>query len=449
MKFKSDIFEPEKEFIVEEAISSIEGQPVLCKVKGTFFVPDGTSRNKRFYPKSLWEKAINKKEIKEKLDSKRMFGTIGHDQAINDAAILEGKISHIVTDLRIDESGNGVGEALILDTPAGRGLSTLLKAGSKLFVSSRAMGKYKGEKNGLPVVDEDSYDLQTFDFVIDPGFLEANPSIKESLEKVFQDEKTNNKESTGESKMDDAKLAQHIMDENTTLKTDLNNALTENRDLQDNVAVANDKVRNLEEEIQAFEEVKEILEEYKALGDVESIKEKLEEAESVKAELAEWKAIDEDIEGPQEIIEATEAAIELIKEYRKVGSTPEVIREALEELGYFREEVLEYGTLEDIEKLYKFAEEAVTREKELERKEGIASLAKELGVSETRIEKVYGKLSDEEIRETFSGLKTDADELKNKYTKNEVDLDEDNTDEDDDDSYSFEVPLAERLMNIK
>jgi hypothetical protein len=453
MNFKSDIFEPDVHFTLEEANGEADGQSVLAKVRGCFFVPDGTSRNRRFYPKSLWEKALAKKEIKEKLASKRMFGTIGHDQVINDNAILEGKISHIVTNLTIDENGQGIGEALILDTPAGRGLNTLLKAGSKLFVSSRALGRFKGEKNGLPVVDETSYQLQTFDFVIDPGFLEAKPELKESLDALF-DEKAitnHNDKQTGEIGMENKELAQHIIDENSKLKKDVTTAVEENDSLKNKLAVANNEIENLKEENEELTSVKEEVEAYKAFGSVEEIKEAIEAKEKAETALAEFKAIDSDVDLTAEmVIEAVDKAQGLITEYKKIGS-PSQITETLEKLAEFKDAVLEYGTIEELEEIYSFASELIEKEKEAKKNEAIVALAEELGVAKSKIEKVYDKLTEEEIKEAFGGLKeegTSKDEIKETFSTEEVDLEEGKEDETSEDEEEFDFEKSSLVESI-
>ena len=51
-----DIIDPRIKFQLMEDSSEVDGVHILAKVKGQFFVPDGKSRNGRFYPKELWEK---------------------------------------------------------------------------------------------------------------------------------------------------------------------------------------------------------------------------------------------------------------------------------------------------------------------------------------------------------------------------------------------------------
>jgi hypothetical protein len=176
------IFSPTINYEVLEASGEVDGKAVLAKVRGEFFFPDGTSRNNRHYPKPVWEKTLADENVRERLMNKRMFGTISHDQALDDQALLDGKVSHIVTALRI-ENGKGMGEAIIINTPAGRILDTVMRAGAKMFVSSRASGGYNGTKDGVPIVDAETYNLETFDFVMEPGFLKANPKIVEALSK--------------------------------------------------------------------------------------------------------------------------------------------------------------------------------------------------------------------------------------------------------------------------
>lgn len=186
-----EVFQPGVDWVVEDVNESlvegkVDGKHVLGRVKGQFFAPNGTSRNGRFYPRSLWEKVIRNVDVKNRLTERTMFGTIGHDDTpVTEEQLRNGEVSHIVTNLHIDENGIGLGEAIILDTPSGRNLNTYLRAGSRLSTSSRASGRFAKEPNreGVPIVDEDSYLFETFDFVIEPGFLEARPDLVESLNK--------------------------------------------------------------------------------------------------------------------------------------------------------------------------------------------------------------------------------------------------------------------------
>ena len=160
---------------------------VLAVVEGTFFVADKPSRNGRVYPRELWENVLSSPDLKRMLQNRLLFGTVGHVEEQLDDLIREGKVSHVVTDLKVMPDGTGWGRAEVLDTPVGRVLKTLLESGSKLSVSSKAYGEYDGQTGeGYWRVSPSSFVLERFDFVVDPGFLEAQPKVKEVYESVIK-----------------------------------------------------------------------------------------------------------------------------------------------------------------------------------------------------------------------------------------------------------------------
>jgi len=172
--FKVDLYE------------SVTDRPkVLAKCVGPFFVPDGVSRNKRFYPEAFWRSVISTPDVTRTLQN-GMLGTLLHPT--NEKLSHPMYSSHTVKRLWIDDKSGtkmGLGEAYILDTPIGRIIDTFQSSGMvNLFVSSRAWGKYiEGKKHeGMPVVDQKNYVLKTFDFVLEPGFLEARPSFSKTME---------------------------------------------------------------------------------------------------------------------------------------------------------------------------------------------------------------------------------------------------------------------------
>ena len=79
-----------------------------------------------------------------------------------------------------------MGRAYILGTETGRRLKIYLGAKAKLKVSTRGEGVYlDGEKHdGCPVIDPNSYELQTVDFVLNPGFLETSANLTAQRESV-------------------------------------------------------------------------------------------------------------------------------------------------------------------------------------------------------------------------------------------------------------------------
>lgn len=161
------------DFLLED-YESKSGDFVLGRVRGVFFVPNGTSRNKRYYPRQTWEKALE--ECKSRLED-GMLGTLLHPRTPEWAHPVWS--SHVVKRLWIGEDDKGYGEAYVLDTPVGRVVNTFLRSGLvRLYVSSRAWGKTE-RQGDVEVVVPGQYRLEAFDFVLEPGFLEARPELVE------------------------------------------------------------------------------------------------------------------------------------------------------------------------------------------------------------------------------------------------------------------------------
>ena len=61
-----------------EEKGEVKGYPVLGRIVGPHFVPDGKSRNGRYYEKKAWEQTLLREDATRQLDRGLMFGTIGH-----------------------------------------------------------------------------------------------------------------------------------------------------------------------------------------------------------------------------------------------------------------------------------------------------------------------------------------------------------------------------------
>jgi chromosome segregation ATPase len=68
------------------------------------------------------------------------------------------------------------GRFVIIDTPNGRILKTLIDVGSSIGVSARALGTSYETPEGYEMMNEEDYTFFTFDAVPDPGFKIARPS---------------------------------------------------------------------------------------------------------------------------------------------------------------------------------------------------------------------------------------------------------------------------------
>lgn len=167
--------------------------PIIGRASGVFAPIGVMSRNNRIYDEDHYDYLFTNQQLVDRIAHRGMLGTIGHhDKKVDDQDLAEGKVSHIVSDLHIQEEADGTrnlyGTLEILDTPAGHLLKTYYDSGIPLFVSSRGGG------NLLPVphesykrVDKTKYFLETFDIVKNPGFLQAKPvyeKVSEGAEEI-------------------------------------------------------------------------------------------------------------------------------------------------------------------------------------------------------------------------------------------------------------------------
>jgi len=139
--------------------------------RGEFARCDVPTQNGRKYSRALYEREINK--LQTSIKKRRCFGELDHPA---DGKTMLQRVSHLVTSLKIADDGRVVGEAEILDTPAGKTLKAILSAGAEAGVSSRGFGSTKPSRDGTTTVGDD-FVLRTFDFVADPAMQSAYPDI--------------------------------------------------------------------------------------------------------------------------------------------------------------------------------------------------------------------------------------------------------------------------------
>lgn len=446
-----DAFSPELDYSIEEAKGEVDGKSILAKVKGEFFFPGGISRNQRYYSKGLWEKTLANEDLKEKVGNRTLFGTISHDQPIDDKAMLDGKISHIVTSLSVDGKGKGIGEALLLDTDAGRILNTFFRAGSKMFVSSRADGDFTGETyKGVPIVDEDSYCLHSFDFVLDPGFKSATPQLKEAMNEDFQadfkrvfglylseaiedkegdDDDPPKKTPTKQPQKPPAKkeaimseaLLESLTQEKLTLQGQLADALKANEGHIATIGGMEEKAKGKNTEIEDLK--KTVTDTGETQGQLNTLLAELndlgspEEIQGTFKQMREYLAEIKDKAGtPEEALELLDMANEVFGDGDdKYGSVDE-IRQAYSMMRDFIEKMKHLGTPEEIQETLEFSQyqAELTRDSLVEAHS--IKLAEELGVTVDIVAPMVEKgLSDEEIKVAFKTLSESAN-VRHKYT---------------------------------
>jgi len=149
------------------------------KFRGVFAKADQPTGNNRVYPREEWEREI--KKAQQRIKERRMFGELDHP---GDGRTSLWRVSHLITSLEIDEDGNIIGEAEVIeDSQAGRQLKAILKAGAKVGVSSRGKGTIEPADKGNAEKVTD-FHLETFDIVANPSVQQAFPEfLREHLEK--------------------------------------------------------------------------------------------------------------------------------------------------------------------------------------------------------------------------------------------------------------------------
>ena len=164
---------------------------IIGKVSGCIAPIGQMSRNGRLYLESHWPKILSNPNLQERIAQRKFFGMISHEnKRIDDRNFKAGEISHICSLLEVRNDDNGkpflYGELDILNTPAGRILKAMYEGGAGLYVSTRAAGKLLESKDGKPykIVDSGSYYVDSIDFVLNPGFLQAKPVYEGVVENL-------------------------------------------------------------------------------------------------------------------------------------------------------------------------------------------------------------------------------------------------------------------------
>lgn len=409
-----------------DKLKRVDGKYIIGMIEGQFFKPDGMSRNNRFYPKALWENAVNSADVKNRCMCSTMFGEIGHsDGPVGDMTLRNGCASHFIDELWITPKNEGMGRAYILNTPTGNLLKTYLGAGCKLKVSSRGEGMFCEDctENGNPVIDPYTYELQTFDFVLNPGFLETNAQLREEYERVAQSPIINEEIKTvinhvkkGEnSKMtlDTDKYIQELKEELKAVKAE-NKALTESlnakeKELLQKQFAESEEVKKLNEAYAPYKKLnvsaKTIQETFKKSQS--ALKKAKEEKDRLTEELESYKKEAGSIEELKEATRLANKALSMVKDYRALGSVAEL--KALKESAVDTKTV---NTLKgNAEKALKVVKESKELEKAAEKACTLLEAYKKLGTVE--------ELSKLKQASSVSGVKKvsvkEAKELSKKY----------------------------------
>ena len=166
-------------FIIENLQVLNEGSTKgPMKIRGVFGRCNEKNNNGRIYPTAVLEAQLSK--VQPLISERRLCGELDHPQ--NDTVKLSNA-SHLIT--KLDMKGDElIGEAEVLQTPAGLTAQALVNGGVKIGISSRGMGTLSEDHDGNKIVNED-FRLVTFDLVADPSTRGAYPGLSESTESKF------------------------------------------------------------------------------------------------------------------------------------------------------------------------------------------------------------------------------------------------------------------------
>ena len=429
---------------VEQHEAQVDGLHVLAKLRGPSFAYNTTTRNNRFYSKGLWEKALAKTQ--ERVKAGNMWGTIGHDQPLTDQALLEGKASHKVSKLWV-ENGVGMSEILIVNTEAGNRLNTYVRSGSDFPVSTRALGEYKGKTDaGADMVDEDSYELQTIDFVQTPGLATAIPKLVEDKKEqpVKEGRGTTKLESDidEETIMQEKAMLESLVSEKNQVSAELAKALDANKTLEVKNEALTLKLETLENaKNEAESQVEELEKSVTTLKAELKAFEEMGSADDVRAALEQAKEVGEEL-GDLGTVEEFQNALKAVEAYEALGT--------VEDLATVKESLKAYeaiGTVEKIQEAFEKAMEMAKSHAEEKAKNEAAKFAEDTGISVEVAAELLSKFEVEDAIKLVANLsKTNtSEELFKRYNIQESTENKDEKEVEDDEK-RYKTSLDESRM---
>jgi len=151
------------EYIEEQ--KNVKG-PSTLKIRGVYMESEAVNKNQRIYTEGDMRREVNR-YIEEMVKPKRALGELNHPAS---AEVDLERACHMVTDLHW-EGKSVVGESVVLSSPTGQIVRSLINDGVKVGMSSRALGQLQEEGNGVNRVNE--MRLIAVDCVADPSCPKA------------------------------------------------------------------------------------------------------------------------------------------------------------------------------------------------------------------------------------------------------------------------------------
>ena len=170
------------EYVIEEKNLTGDKEPRMFIV-GEYMCAEKENKNRRVYCNQEMSKEVLRYN-KDFIENKRSLGELNHPE---NAEVSLDRACHLVTELYMDRN-ICMGKSLVLDTPCGKVLQSLIKDGVQCGVSSRALGNLIPMEGKEDVNKVEDMRLIAIDCVADP----SNPGsfvngILESKQYVLSD----------------------------------------------------------------------------------------------------------------------------------------------------------------------------------------------------------------------------------------------------------------------
>jgi hypothetical protein len=174
---------------LNEQSGAAYGVPGGFVVQGILQRAGSKNQNGRIYPRIILEREC-KRYQQEYIDQHRALGELDHPES---SVVNLNNVSHNV--LKIWWKGDDLcGAVQILETPSGKILKELFKAGITLGISSRGLGSVKELRSEGTVEVQEDFELICWDFVSNPsthGAFMRPTSMNESIDKMNAGNKYN------------------------------------------------------------------------------------------------------------------------------------------------------------------------------------------------------------------------------------------------------------------
>lgn len=178
-------FKVDRSHIITEAIPGTDRS--VSRMPGRLSVSGVVNGNRRRYPRSVWEKNLREDSpLSLSMKRRSTFGLLEHPA--DGKVDLRSPIAIITVGAKLNESGEVLGEIIVVNTPEGLKLRALVEAGYDPYVSSRGYGSLTKASDGVDDVADD-YVCEGWDVVMRPSFVAAKLTPRrESLEDPALDE---------------------------------------------------------------------------------------------------------------------------------------------------------------------------------------------------------------------------------------------------------------------